>query len=58
MKLCKIICVHFRGTERKVDKIYIVRVFCLSTLYTITSKFKFKYVYVLSNARHVVNIMN
>ena len=58
MKLCKIICVHFRGTERKVDKIYIVRVFCVSTPYTITSKFKFKYVYVLSNARHVVTIMN
>ena len=58
MKLCKIICVHFRGTERKVDKIYIVRVFCLSIPYTITSKFKFKYVYVLSSARHVVTIMN
>ena len=58
MKLCKIICVHFRGTERKVDKIYIVRVFFVSTPYTITSKFKFKYVYVLSNARHVVTIIN
>ena len=58
MKLCKIICVHIRGTERKVDKIYIVRVFCLSIPHTITSKFKFKYVYVLSSARHVVTIMN